>query len=729
MCHLVALKKDGKLQAAIDSLVLTTLVLDRKLNPRSAEDIAESIDIQFQKAISLSYADIRKSVKRHLEVENLVQSGDMLTIAPEVRAEVEERIENTRNLETTVKEKWLNSLSGQFDSIDGDWQTEIWDCLQTYMAKTFHQHGARTIQLLQPDTALSTDDTKTLEIHFKDAHSDTCVNVPIELSREAIQLFFQNADSSRTRYTVQLLDGTFTFFVLNVDEEVSKYLLDNVPEVSILMDSNFLFGLLGLHDNRLNDVSDELIEAINSNRFPFKLYYHVKTLEEMQRTVGYYGDKIRSQTWRPSISRRALQLPHLSGIERKYHEKNAETSVGPDIFLSQYEHLSNRFNDEYGFSIYRPTHLQIDDQQRYDLMAEYDEFLNGRRDKSYEVKEHDILLWQTVRAMRTPGQTGLEAGAFFLTVDYIFYTFDRDRLRNNKEISTTILPNQLLQLLRPFISLAEDAERRFIATFAIPEFRAVDVDYRNTYSKVLSYMNTYLEISEHTALRILTNEMAMQQFAELDEDTEEFKRVFDSLLAEDNNALADKIESLEGQYNEKLGKLQTLQNTLSSKDSRIHSVESDLKQLKTQIERLTKAKEEQEKNYQARLEDERRAAEKLLDEEREETRKREEQRALEEKRGEEELNAQIERERTKLRFFAGVIVGILGMLIVWLYPSVITWDWLESHPNRLGLLVAVSIIIVGLAWAIADKERRKGATISTLVIGAILVIPQIIGGG
>src|SRR5690606_32833117 len=115
------------------------------------------------------------------------------------------------------------------------------------------------------------------------------------------------------------------------------------------------------------------------------------------------------------------------------------------------------------------------------------------------------------------------------------------------EISTSILPNQLYQLLRPYISFSEQSEKRFLATFSIPEFRAVDVDYSNTYSRVLSYMNTYTSISETTALKLLTNELAIRRFDNLDEDTEEFKRTFESLLAEENVALAETATKAEAE--------------------------------------------------------------------------------------------------------------------------------------------------------------------------------------
>jgi hypothetical protein len=81
-----------------------------------------------------------------------------------------------------------------------------------------------------------------------------------------------------------------------------------------------------------------------------------------------------------------------------------------------------------------------------------------------------------------------------------------------------------------------------------------------------------------------------------------------------------------------------------------------------------------------------------------------------------------------LRILLSVFIGIVALTAVFMIPQLTHWSWLELHPNRLGLYGSTIMTILGVCWIVIDmdKERQRFA-FGTLVVGALLVLVQIIG--
>jgi hypothetical protein len=284
--------------------------------------------------------DIDASITRALSRGRLIRGRTGEIIATErSRADIGERIERTNELEARVREEWLESLAKQGKGRDARIDEELWNCLRSYMAKAFQRHGAETTMLLKPPDEASKAVDRTLMSYQKEAFKECCAHTPEDLATNAIRKFFVESTPSRARYVAQLLDGTFSFYAVCVDEATSNYLKSAIKPVAIFLDTNFMFGLLKLHDNPLNQVSEELVEAIQQHQFPFKLYYHERTLEEFQAALKRIRDRLVGYHWTQSLSRAAINTRNLSTIEQRYHEANATRSVDARVLLTKYEHI------------------------------------------------------------------------------------------------------------------------------------------------------------------------------------------------------------------------------------------------------------------------------------------------------------------------------------------------------------------------------------------------------
>lgn len=701
VCHIVALKQDGKLQAAIDGIVLTAFAYDSTLAPKDAQELQNAIEVLF--GVELKITDVQHAIDSNLERGHLQRQNGALFLLPATRAEHAQHIEAAVNLERTVKNEWLEQIADLVTPKSDNWENKLWKCLSTYMARTFHQHGVQTVQLLNPALPLDDEDTKSLQSYLNEAHRRHCGDMAFEVVAAAVQSFFTKTTNNRVAYVTQLLDGTFTYFALTVDEETARFLRENLKPLTIFVDTNFVFGLFNMHDNSLNEVSRELVETVKQNNLPFTFAYHPKTLEEIEKTLFNYGSRLRVRpSWSQRTSRIAINSQSLSGIERRYHQENLRNPVSPDTFLSRFDQIGTLLEDM-GFALYSIENLGIDQQQGIDYAHDYDAYLKQRRgfSKGWDLITHDILLLQTVKAKRNSGRYGLEVGAFFITVDFHLANFERSRLRDNNHVSVTIMPNQLLQLLRPFISTASAVDEKFVETFAVPEFRVAYTDYSETTSKVLSLIDQY-GVSEETGIRLLTNQMTIEQFHSLDENSQEFKDLFESELARENERLAELKKKLEGSLAQKEEENQRLHEQSETKDAQLQSTISAASQrtqaLEHQIDKIT-------------AESDRRLSE------------AEKQRV--------DLEKRLEHEQIRNRMIIAFLLILVGTATVWIVPSLVNWQWLLSHPNQNSLKILYTFVVItfvlrvtlGSKWTwFAEHPRKIGLQLIAVVVLAGMVI-------
>ncbi len=114
-----------------------------------------------------------------------------------------------------------------------------------------------------------------------------------------------------------------------------------IPRIQIFLDTNFLFGVLNLHNNPQNEVSLELVALVRDQQLPFELYYHEESLVEMRATIQATERRLMRYAWDPSLSRAAIQTrsAELSGLDLKFHEANAKHQIEPSAFFMKYHHL------------------------------------------------------------------------------------------------------------------------------------------------------------------------------------------------------------------------------------------------------------------------------------------------------------------------------------------------------------------------------------------------------
>jgi len=357
-----------------------------------------------------------------------------------------------------------------------------------------------------------------------------------------------------------------------------------------------------------------------------------------------------------------------------------------------------------GAKIYR-SNRELDTYQKGLRIAEYDDFIKQRRrPKPYEALDHDIVVWTDVEALRTKSSPVLQAGALLVTTDYYFYRFAWLRLRARSEVGAVVLPSQLIQLLRPFIASTDDFDRRFVETFALPEMRALPVDYSPVTGTVLGYLNALADMNEKSALKILTNKMLFDELRGVDLHSAKFRETIDNAIARENVVLLEERDAAVRRADESE---RLRDDALSGQRVALEAAERAERESST----ATTAAEQRARQAELQADSARQRAQQLE----------------EEVRRARAAQAALGASKTRLWWAMWCVVFIVGAGVILLLPSqVIHWQWLDKHPNRLGLYGGALVAWAGICWGFADEHHRwVGA--AGLVIAIVAATVALLG--
>jgi hypothetical protein len=705
LCHVLSLSRTGKPKAALDSMVIAACVLaGGKVNGPAG--IAEALQVLF--GLPVPAQDLSASVDRLRAAGQLLpaRAGASLQVAPAAHAEVEERIAAGEKLEKDVREEWLAGLSATGIEVGED-SDALWRCLRRYMARVFQQHGVLSVELLAPNAAVDPSEVAALDAALESTLAEEpCVDQ--DMGRTAIKMFFGSSTPARTRYLAQLLDNTFTFYAVSIHEAAAQYMQTTLPPLTLFFDTNFIFGLLDLHANSLGDVSKELISFIRENNFPFKLYFHQETLAEIERTISGIGRRLLDRSWPQEISRAAVSdkriLGALNSVEYRYHKLNAVQAVDPKDFLSKYKHVEDLLTD-FGIKLYRePFNTRSTPvEELAELIAEYKAFVEERRPndpKPYEALDHDIRVWLAVQTKRSPGRTPINGGALFVTLDFLFHGFDRRYLRNyNCAPGSVALPNQLLQVLRPFGRQSADFDTRFVETFGISEIRTAHSDYGVTTSKVLSLLASYSDVTEETAVRILADEVLFTDLMGLEADSDAFRERVDNALIRDNAQL---LEEQEAMVRQRAAEADDHARQLAEKDEEMKALRAEMAEVLAQVDGDRRELEPLSPERHVELADDRVATAVAHEHDR------------------------AEKAYRKARLATAALVAVVAAVLIGVLPWALHWTWLEGHDRRVGLYISAIALSVIASWAIVDpSRRRRGRALAALSVVALAALQML----
>lgn len=359
----------------------------------------------------------------------------------------------------------------------------------------------------------------------------------------------------------------------------------------VLVDTNFLFSLLELHENPSNAAACEVQELIAQlKRNPqVMLFVAPVTIEEAKRSIAYAKAQLSGIPSGRNFTQAALHIG-LSGLALRFltarQSRTGSLSAADwfDPYLTDFVPLARAKGVELlnekldGYSMRQDV---IDD---ISLVMKYEEKLPHERRKSYEKVAHDMILWHFANDKRGAYvESPLDAHEWILTIDSRLIGFDSHKQRQaGAKVPLCLYPTSFIQLLQFWVPRTREFEEAMLGSLRLPFlFQPFDPEAERTSLRILKGLARFAgneSIPEEALTRVVLNDGLRSRL------TPDQSAEAESALIRD--ALVDEMKS---RVEAEASRAQQLETALKERDAAIHAVDAEKRARDEEIQRLRTA--------------------------------------------------------------------------------------------------------------------------------------------
>lgn len=427
----------------------------------------------------LTMVEIRTQIKREIgmDISDAVlekQIGDLLSVQEmqKLNGDVFKLSEQTFSVlshahDVAVKEQeackdfFILSISQLCPSLDAQ---DVWNKFSKALLNAVRVVGANTYHLLANGKLEQESDWLPKFMgQFADDQRDGLRNVLVKFfspnnqvcRAQILRLMAAHFFAEATQLNQATIDA--------IDAKRSK------RTIRLLLDTNFVFSILGLHDNPANDSALSLLEIAkeNSKFIDIKLNVLPQTVEETQAAIAAQLHQIENIRYSSAMFSAARQA-HLPSIAASYFAAAQKSNgISAQEFLRPYIEDLKTILKSKGIDV-------IDAQpgvyhQRQDVIDDINDELDqeksrrGDQQKSYETIRHDVVLWHVVNDRRKGSEESpLDIETWAVSLDWRLIKFDqRKQGKDGARPPIVLYPTNLIQLIQFWIPRSEELESKF----------------------------------------------------------------------------------------------------------------------------------------------------------------------------------------------------------------------------------------------------------------------------
>ncbi|MEW6129074.1 MAG: hypothetical protein AB1757_18695 [Acidobacteriota bacterium] len=546
LVHYVELNKAGWWDKAIQRLIVASVWLSSN-NP-TYDEILSGIHTYFQ--IDIDRARARSQLSTLLSTGVLVSlPGELFKISESFITQFEKDLAEAERIEYEAKKIFTAAIQQHCSSLDPQ---DAWQKFnEQFLLPLVRDIGANTYNLI------SGTHTNLHTIKFE----DFLQNYPPEFHkpfRAALNIFLNPKNPDVRSYILRSLNAWFFLEASNLREETLSSLtkMANLrPSFTFFIDTNFLFSVLGLHENPSNEAALLLTQTVKhlTGKVSVKLFVLPPTLDETRRVLTAVELNIKDLRLTPNLAEAALETP-LSGMAQKFIRDSLKDNAPPsaELYINPYVRdlitiIRSRGADLYNERLdnYKTDQRVIDD---INVALNHQKNLKGKT-KTYEQLEHDIILWHFVQDKRpTRIESPLDAHYWIVTVDYRFMGYDEFKRRGSEEnIPICIHPTTLINLLQFWIARTPEFEEALLSSMRLPFlFQEFDPQAERVTIRILEALGRFEnvgDIPKETVTAILINE-ALRQKLSREADAEKDIELVREALVEEYQKASQRLKEL-----------------------------------------------------------------------------------------------------------------------------------------------------------------------------------------
>lgn len=582
--------------------------------PLTRYEIKDALATEFQ--IELDEAMLRVHLDA-LRSENMVVStsdGERVTVGQDCLKTFQVDLDNSQAEAGQAKDQFTILMSTYCPDLD---VSELWEKFNNdLLLPMVREIGANTYRLATGEASIHDSD------HL-DAFLDRYSEANRDGLRRALAEFFSPKNRFTRAYILKHLNVCFFLEAVRIPNETLAAIEKSQkkrPRIRLFLDTNFLFSVLGLHENPADSAAVTLLNLSDAlkNRVDLKLYVIPDTIEEVKRVIAAKAHGLASMGVPNNVASAALHTT-ISGIAAKYMDvsSRSERRISPADYFQPYLEDLVRILKGKGIEVFgrEISHLHTRQDVVDDVMAQIDREKTKpeHRQKTYEALQHDMTLWHVVQDSRpTALESPLEAGDWVVTLDYWFLGFDQYKQRvSGCNVPTCLHPTSFIQLLQFWVPMSDEVQENILNSMRLPLiFHTFDASDEAVTLRIVQAISRYEEaddLPEETIRSILIDKALRAKLTDNVPETEQIELVREALIAEHNKAMRELVQAQE--YVERL------RATAESKEKKVNELSDEIQERERQIANLEDAKRIQKARVdtlESKLEIEARAREEVF---------------------------------------------------------------------------------------------------------------------
>lgn len=589
LVHHVELNRVGWWKKVLSRLALAAVWLETEA--QTIEQIRTGLNVFGVKVSTRELVPILAS----LEQENLlvrIQEG-RYRIPAQARSLIDKEIAESERVEQDARQVFL-SLAQEFcPTVDS---AELWTKFESaVLIPLVRSVGASIYQFIVGDHLDSDgiDDDQFIEQFGHESKGAL---------KTLISSFLDPRNATVRSYVTRLLHAQFCVDSSGLSDDVLKKLVaatGKQPKFRLFVDTNFLFSLLGVHENPSNESAQELRDllATLNNDLQVDLYIVPRTIDEAKRAIGTAKVQVSGIPDSNNFTEAALRAG-VSGMSERFFVERQQRSgqLSADEWFDPYLRDFVPLARAAGVELYNES---LDEYAtRQDVVDDILGFLNYEKNKlpeyrrkTYDKVAHDMILWHMVKDKRPAlAESPVDVQDWVLTVDFRLIGFDQFKMNTSgSAVPLCLHPATLVQLLQFWVPRTQEFEEAILGGLRLPflfqEFDAEAERLSLTIMRRLGRFQGSAEIPTETLLNVVMNDGLRSRIDEGKPETEEIQMVRDALVEEMQKQAAtakEEIDELTTVAREASVTLENTRKEVTSKEIEIERLQERLDEKESQ---------------------------------------------------------------------------------------------------------------------------------------------------
>jgi hypothetical protein len=583
----IELNRAGWWEKTVNRLVLAAVWLSD--DPPDSDAIQQSLKKNFK--LVLGNPQLAAALEK-LENRKMLLSlpSGAYRIPDSQRSVFEGEIAESEKVEAEAKTEFCRIVVETCKGLNPD---EVWIAFENdFLGPLIKQVGANAYRLVAGEKMTI---EKSYIDHFlktfpTDHHSDL---------RTLVTTYIDPKKQQACAYISRMLHARFCVDASGLPGPVLAKLNASVGKqirFQMLVDTNFLFSLLELHENPSNVAAQELrdlIRQLNGNPI-IDLVITAETIEEAKSSIRATKARLSGFPVGSNFNKVALEsgfsgmaMRFLTERSRKNGKLTAEDWFDP--YLNDFVPIARGR----GVELYN---AKLDEyRQRQDVVDDVLAVLKAEekrppgRQKNYPQVVHDMVLWHFANDKRPAYiESPIDANFWILTQDFGLLGFDLHKQKKAKsKIPLCLHPTSLIQLLQFWVPRTKEFEEAMLGSLRLPFlFQGLDAEGEDTSLKILKGIGRYegsADLSQETITHVMLNDGLRARMQGEHSSDVEIEMIRDAL-----------VEELKIRADAEEAKAKHLQNTIGEREVQLATLAEQKLAIEAEKAKSIREKEESE---------------------------------------------------------------------------------------------------------------------------------------